>query len=339
MTSREIVRRALDLRHPERVPRDLWVLPIAQSAYPKETEAISRDFPGDFGHPDYNPPQAACVRGDQYRKGLYTDEWGCTFTSIQDGVIGEVKEPLVARWSDVGKVRPPRELLGKGMERVNRSCAASDRFMFGACCPRPWERMQFLRGSANLYLDVMDQPKEFFALRQIVHYYFLEELRIWAKTDVDALMFMDDWGTQRALQIPPPLWRELFKPLYRDYCDIAHEHGKKIFMHSDGHIFEIYEDLIEVGVDAVNSQLFCMDIEEIGRRFKGRITFWGELDRQHVLTASDPAVAREAVRRVAAALYDPAGGVIAQCEFGAASRPANVRAMFEEWAHIDADRR
>jgi hypothetical protein len=26
-----------------------------------------------------------------------------------------------------------------------------------------------------------------------------------------------------------------------------------------------------------------MDLPEIGRRFKGRITFWGEIDRQRVL--------------------------------------------------------
>jgi uroporphyrinogen decarboxylase len=110
--------------------------------------------------------------------------------------------------------------------------------------------------------------------------------------------------------------------------------GKFFFMHSDGHIFDIYEDLISIGVDAVNSQLFCMDIEGIGRRFKGCITFWGEIDRQHILTADDPQVARDAVRRVAKALYDPSGGIVAQCEFGAGAKPAAVDAVFDEWQRV-----
>lgn len=94
-------------------------------------------------------------------------------------------------------------------------------------------------------------------------------------------MFMDDWGSMHSLLVSPDMWRARFQPLYEDYIRIAHDAGKKVFMmHSDGNITAIYEDLVEMGVDALNSQLFCMDIEELGRRFKGRITFWGEIDRQ-----------------------------------------------------------
>ena len=107
-------------------------------------------------------------------------------------------------------------------------------------------------------------------------------------------------------------WR-FFKPLYKDYCDIAKAHGKKVFMHSDGYIFDIYPDLIEIGVDA-DTESFCMDIAEIGPRFKGKITFWGEIDRQHILPSPNAQDGRDAVRKVAQHLYDPSGGVIAQFE-------------------------
>lgn len=65
--------------------------------------------------------------------------------------------------------------------------------------------------------------------------------------------YVDEWGCQNALLIAPAMWREWFKPFYRDYCALAHAHGKFAFMHSDGHIAAVYEDLIEVGVDALNS--------------------------------------------------------------------------------------
>ncbi len=126
----------------------------------------------------------------------------------------------------------------------------------------------------------------------------------------------------------------MFKPLYREYAELVHREGKFLFMHSDGHIFGILQDLVEIGIDAINAQLFCMDIEEIGRRFRGRITFWGEIDRQHLLPRPDADI-RGAVERVKAALYDPRGGVIAQCQFGPGARPENVAAVYEAWEEAE----
>ena len=107
-------------------------------------------------------------------------------------------------------------------------------------------------------------------------------------------------------------------------------------MHSDGCIADIYPDLIEIGVDAVNSQLFCMDIEEIGRRFQGRITFWGELDRQRILTSAEPEEVRAAVARVVQALYSVDGGVIAQFEFGAGTTMVNAETALQAWLDLTA---
>jgi uroporphyrinogen decarboxylase len=86
-----------------------------------------------------------------------------------------------------------------------------------------------------------------------------------------------------------------------------------------------------VGIDALNAQLFCMDIEEIGRRFKGKITFWGEIDRQWVLPFGSEDDVRAAVRRVRAALDDGRGGAIAQCEWGNDVSKENVATVFETW--------
>jgi hypothetical protein len=157
-------------------------------------------------------------------------------------------------------------------------------------------------------------------------------LEAWAATDVDALMMMDDWGTQRTLLLSPKLWRAVFKPLYRDYIEIAHRAGKKMFMHSDGHILSVIPDLIELGLDAVNSQVFCMGIENLAP-YAGKITFWGEVDRQHLLPSATTMEIDAAVRTVHQALWRN-GGCIAQCEFGAGARPENVRQVFDTWDQV-----
>lgn len=142
---------------------------------------------------------------------------------------------------------------------------------------------------------------------------------------------MDDWGSQNALLISPRQWRAIFKPMYREYCEVARKAGKKIFFHSDGWILDIYEDLVEIGVDAINSQLFCMPIEQIGRRFKGRITFWGEIDRQQILHFGTPADVRQAVARVRTALEDARGGMIAQCSWCRCDPAENIAMVYEAW--------
>lgn len=106
-------------------------------------------------------------------------------------------------------------------------------------------------------------------------------------------------------------------------------------MHSDGFILDIYEDLIDAGVNAINSQLFLMDLSEVAQKAKGRITFWGEIDRQHILPCPDPEKVRQAVRKVKRHLYSPEGGVIAQFELGPGALPENAAIIMDEWAKPD----
>ena len=337
MTSRERVKRTLTFGYPDRVSRDLWILPIARNKYEKETKAILERFPPDIGGPQYSSSSKTRIKRTRFEIGTYVDEWGCVWKNIERGIVGQVKEPIVRELSDIDKVKPPYnhlDNLTKSRKQINESCRESDRFILGGGGISPFQRMQYLRGTTNLYMDIMDQSSGFFELRDIVHKYYSKLIETWAKTEVDGITFADDWGAQSSLLISPALWRKLFKPLYKDYCELIHRVGKFAFMHSDGYIFDIYEDLIEMGVDAINSQLFCMNIEEIGRRFKGKITFWGEIDRQHVLPSTNLDEVKRAVKRVKESLYDRRGGVIAQCEFGGTARPENVEEIFRGWEKV-----
>ena len=333
MTSRELVIDALEFRSPERIPRQLWVLPWAERTWPAELAAIRKKYPDDIVQSPGFLIEPLKTSGDEYAPGIYVDEWGCRFESRQAGIIGEVKEPRIAAWSDLDGLRLPQERLSVDVRKVDDFCAASGEFVHARTVVRPFELLQFLRGPENLYVDLAERPDGLFRLIEKIHGFFLDELELWASTDVDALFFADDWGSQNSLLISPVLWRELFKPLYRDYAEVAHRHGKYIFMHSDGHIAAIYPDIVEIGVDALNSQLFCMDVEELGCRFAGKITFWGEVDRQRLLPYGTPDDVRTAVGRARRA-FDRHGGVIAQCEFGIGARPENVAAVFEAWDNI-----
>lgn len=335
MTSRQIVEGTLKFHSPPRIPRHLWLLPWASIHFPEELARIQRDFPDDI---IYSPPffrHSLPTKGDEYEPGIFIDEWGCRIENRQRGIIGEVKEAFLKSWKDVDSVRPPLERLSVDTGQVDAFCRASEKYVLAACRVRLFEQLQFLRKSENLYMDLAEPPQEFFILLERIHRFYKLELELWAQTGVDALLFSDDWGGQRSLLISPAQWRQIFKPLYKEYVEIAHRSGKAMFMHSDGYIMDIIPDLIEIGVDALNAQIFCMDIESLGRLFKGKITFWGEMDRQQILPYGTPEEIREAVARVWSSLYDH-GGVIAQCEFGIGARPENVRLVFEAWNSLQA---
>ncbi|NLH98556.1 MAG: methyltransferase [Chthonomonadales bacterium] len=336
-TPREIVLQTLEFRNPPRAPRQLWLLQWALDHHAAEVDALRRDFPDDIAGIGGHHRELPKTSGNPHIPGEYVDEWGAVFTNIHAGVIGEVKHPVIEDWdTDVERVHFPREWLTIDRDAVNRDCAATDRFTMAGMCPRPFEQAQFLRGSENLYADLASGDVRLLAFLRRMHELYVELVEKWVQTDVDGISFMDDWGAQRGLLIRPAVWREVFKPMYRDYVQIAHAAGKKAFMHSDGHILAIYPDLVEIGVDAVNSQLFCMGVANLAP-FAGKITFWGEIDRQNLLPHGTVEDIERAVEEVHTHLWRN-GGCFAQCEFGAGARPENVRRVFETWDRLTSAR-
>jgi len=345
MTGRERVIKALNFNNPDRIPRDLWWLPAVEMRQKSELNELLKQFSMDIGTHPFTPGRSERQKGQPSlivpgshppvslpKAGeKYMDEWGSMWYVAEDGVVGEVKEPAIDDLLKLKDYSPPWEYLETtDLKGVNASCEKSDKFMLSDICARPFERLQFVRGTENLFIDLAYGTKEIYALRDMIHDYNLKHIQMWVNTDVDGLLMMDDWGAQNSLLISPEVWRDFLKPLYREYCDIIHSHDKYVFFHSDGCIEAVYGDLVEIGVDAVNSQLFTMDIEELAKKYRGKITFWGEINRYTLFLGNVQAVV-DAVKRVKNALYDRRGGVIAQCEWGKDNPLENIRAVYETW--------
>lgn len=336
-SSRKLVKDTLNFSNISgRVPRQLWTLPWATKRYKNEIEKLLLDYPDDIvsvpdSHKEYT---VSPIRtGDLYAIGDYIDEWGCKFTNLQEGIIGEVKKPLIdasdEEWEDSSKIHIPTELLTIDKNKINEFCASTDKFVMQGDPQTCFERLQWIRGTENLFVDLILRPKNMMKFMEKMHEFNCQLFDTWAQTNIDALFFGDDWGTQTSLLINPKVWVELFKPMYRDYSDIAKKYGKKIFFHSDGNTIDIIPHLIDIGIDAANLQIFCIGVDEL-MQFKGKITFWGEIDRQNLLPFGSVRDIKNAVENVKECLWQD-GGAIAQCEFGPGALPNNVYAVFESW--------
>jgi hypothetical protein len=333
MTSRERVVGVLNFKEVDRFPRTLWALPSASELRQKMLEEMDEEFEFDIGGPVGSYGKGKRCTGEPYVDLMYTDAWGCVWVAGEEGVVGEVKNFPLSDWAALDNYELPWELLDQAdLTGVNEGCKRSDKFILANTGVRPFERMQFLRGTEDLFVDLaLDEP-ELHRLKDMLHDFYIKEIEMWVETDVDGIQFMDDWGSQRSLLISPALWQKIFKPMYKEYCDIIRGKGKYVFFHSDGNIESIYPDLIEIGIHAVNSQLFCMDIERLGKQYAGQITFWGEIDRQHILPFGTVQDVKSAVDRVASALMKHGKtGIIAQCEWGKNDPIENIKAVFEQW--------
>ena len=332
--SRTLVYKTLECRGPERPPRHVWDIQWTYTNFPNEIRRLKELYPDDIVWcPRILKEDAGCI-GDQYAIGTYIDEWGCVFENKFEGIIGEVKDAQITsdEWEESDQIKLPTAFLNLDVEAINEYCANANKFVLAGSSVRIFERLQFLAGTEKTLMDLYMDLEAMKPTIQKVHEFFCQELEVWAKTDVDALFIQDDWGTQISLLISPALWREIFKPLYADYAAIARKYNKKIFMHSDGYIIDIIPDLIEIGIDALNSQIFCMGLEKLSQ-FKGKITFWGEIDRQSILPFGTKEEVQNAVKTVKGHLWEN-GGCIAQCDFGVGVNPENVFTVFDTWKEL-----
>jgi len=112
---------------------------------------------------------------------------------------------------------------------------------------------------------------------------------------VDGAYFGDDYGAQRSLLMSPSLWRRLFRPRLARLFGVFRAAGLPVIFHSDGDIWPILPDLVEIGVTCLNPvQPEVLPFERLQREFGGRLSFYGGISTQGVLPAGSPAEVRAA---------------------------------------------
>jgi hypothetical protein len=65
----------------------------------------------------------------------------------------------------------------------------------------------------------------------------------------DIIVNFDDWGSKTQLFLPPPVWREILKPLNKRFYDSIKSRGVIVMNHCDCHAEEVCEDMVEIGMD------------------------------------------------------------------------------------------
>jgi uroporphyrinogen decarboxylase len=147
-----------------------------------------------------------------------------------------------------------------------------------------YERAWAMRGMENLMMDFLDNPAFVHELLQRIADYNIAQITEALKYDIDAVYFGDDWGQQRGLQMGLRLWAEFIRPELKRMYSAVREAGKYVTIHSCGKVDELFDDLIEIGLNCFNPfQPEVMDVFDLMKRYKGRLAFHGGLSTQQTL--------------------------------------------------------
>ena len=96
---------------------------------------------------------------------------------------------------------------------------------------------------------------------------------------VGAVVISDDLGFKTQTMLPPKVLREYIFPWYRRIIKVAHDAGRPVILHSCGNLREIYEDIIEMGIDAKHSfEDVILPVWEFKKIYGRRITALGGFD-------------------------------------------------------------
>jgi len=153
--------------------------------------------------------------------------------------------------------------------------------------------------------------------------------------NIDMIKIGDDLGSQDRLMISPKMYRQMLKPLHAELIQFIKERTKaKVFFHTDGDVFDLIEDFIEIGVDVLNpiqtSAGKMADLEGLKQRYGENLVFCGAIDTQHVLPHGSPEEVRQEVKRVINILGQGGGYMVASVHtIMSEVPPENVLAMVD----------
>ena len=199
-----------------------------------------------------------------------------------------------------------------------------------------FERSWALRGFEEVLIDSASNPGFYAELLEMLTEHQLALVDELLQLPVDGILFSDDWGYQQGMLLSPESWRRLFKPrLARLYARV-HAAGKIVINHCCGYITPIIPDLIEIGLDVLESvQPEAMDPYALKASYGDRLCFWGGLGSQSTIQFASPEEIHGEVRRLCRELGRGGGYILAPAkELQPGTPAANAAAVVEAFIEI-----
>ncbi|MBN1777776.1 MAG: hypothetical protein JW811_06595 [Clostridiales bacterium] len=299
--------RAMTWDYPEQLPVTAGFLPAARLKYGDELKRLAAEYADILGS-KYETAEVSMP--PSYRQGSHTDEWGCVWQNIAEGMDSIVTGHPVKRREDIRTLKIPE----------NRDGRLPHGFMY--------LRLLDLRGFEEAMIDFAEECEELQILIDKVLEYNMIQIEARLPQMGEIAYFGDDLGMQRGLAIGPAKWRKYLKPCFMKMYKRVREEGKYVYMHTDGMVYEIMPDLVECGVNMINPQFRANGLDNLVRVCRGKIPVNLDLDRQ-LFPFATPSELESHVAECVEALYLPQGGLSLNIELNHEVPLLNMAALLD----------
>ena len=201
--------------------------------------------------------------------------------------------------------------------------------VYGSQCEAN-EYMTRIVGGANLLLWAGLYPERFGQFVKRTNEWALEMLKAQIKAAdglIDGMVIWGDVAYRKDLFFHPDYWRKWYKPGLAAMVETCHAAGLPVIYHGCGNVKRIFEDYIEVGIDAYNplEAKAGLDVIELRRKYGHRIGFCGNMNVMDWAGCSKEELKPIVLRKLNAA---KGGGMIFQSDH---SVPSNISAENYEY--------
>jgi uroporphyrinogen decarboxylase len=356
MKHRERVLMALNHQEPDRCPMQVSFTPEFAARLRRDLGLSGPDIHNPHGGGNPYDLELALDQdllltsvgwaNEYYQSGeTYTDEWGVGWRSQPYETpfgIGHYTEMVVHPLADEAAVDsyvapdPKRPELYADAERLLREYR-DEYWIVGVTVCTVWETAWALRGFEQMLMDLHADPDLADRILEIAFRYHLTAAEELTRRGVDMIWTGDDIGMQTGMLISPAAWRRFLKPRMAELIARVKwiSPQVKVAYHSDGAIWEVIPDLIDIGLDVLNPiQPKCMDPAEVKRRYGENLCFWGSIDEQETLPFGSPESVRAEVLERLHTLGKGGGLIIGPTHHVQLDTP-----LENFWAMIDTIRR
>ncbi len=196
--------------------------------------------------------------------------------------------------------------------------------VYGSIC-EGHEQLWRIIGSENTFMWMGLYPDELGAFIERVGSFLAEMTKAQIKAAdgmLDGMVIWGDVAYRNGMLFSPVFWREHFKPIVKEQIRVCHDAGIPVIYHGCGNATMIYDDFIEIGLDAYNplEAKSGLDVVEIRKQYGHEMGFCGNIDALAWANASLDELKAQVMRKLNAA---KGGGYIVQSDH---SVPSNVSA-------------
>ena len=299
MTKRDVVTEALSFRPPPYVP---WAWDMTRQCEQRVRAHLQTDDLTGFIDTHVLALGADIGRFEPIDDDHVRDVYGVVWDRTVDRDIGTPLDWPIRRPQDLDAYAwPDADDDAWYADTAGKIAAAPDLFRCYRVNFSLYERAWTMRGMAEMLMDMVERPAFVERFLDAIVEHNLVEIRRALTFDIDAVYFGDDYGMQRGLIMGIDHWRRYIKPRLARMFAPVREAGKFVFLHSCGCVTELFDDLVEIGLNCFNPfQPEVMDVFVVKKAYHGRLAFHGGMSIQKVL----PFATREEVRRATQALLD-----------------------------------